>query len=238
MTALLLACAAPVGPVYLVGGGDVPPELLADFIDQSGGLVVMVPTAHGSTNRRRAEFEDAGATVSWLHTTDADEADTRSFVEPLRETGGIWFEGGRQWRLVDAYSSTRFEDELHDAHARGAAIGGTSGGASILADVLMRGAVEGKQVVLDDDYDTGWAILPGTAVDQHIDTHGREDDLRSVVEERGVVGLGLDESTGVIVHDGEVRVVGTGVVRLWNSDDPELLTDGDRRDLSTAPMPR
>ncbi|NIP82024.1 MAG: peptidase S51, partial [Gemmatimonadetes bacterium] len=53
-------------------------------------------------------WREAGArNLTLLHTTDPEVADTDAFVEPLKTAGGVFFFGGRQWRLVDAYGGTR-----------------------------------------------------------------------------------------------------------------------------------
>ena len=62
-----------------------------------------------------------------LHTRDRAEADTEAFVAPLKTARGVWFGGGRQWRLVDAYMGTRTQREIEAVLARGGVIGGSVG---------------------------------------------------------------------------------------------------------------
>lgn len=40
-----------------------------------------------------------------LHTHDPRVADSDEFVQPLREANAVWFEGGRQWNIVDSYAN-------------------------------------------------------------------------------------------------------------------------------------
>ena len=63
-----------------------------------------------------------------LHTRDRAEADTEAFVAPLKTARGVWFGGGRQWRLVDAYMGTRTQREIEAVLARGGVIGGSRPG--------------------------------------------------------------------------------------------------------------
>lgn len=66
-----------------------------------------------------------------LHTNDPAVADTDEFIAPLKDAGGIFFGGGRQWRLVDAYAGTKSEGAFREVLERGGLIGGSSAGASI-----------------------------------------------------------------------------------------------------------
>ena len=76
--------------------------------------------------------------VTVLHTRDRAEADTETFVAPLKTARGVWFGGGRQWRLVDAYLGTRTQRELEAVLARDGVIGGSSSGATIQGSYLVR----------------------------------------------------------------------------------------------------
>ena len=134
-TLTLIALAAPgsrlpaqkVGPsrgtVMVVGGGALGPELYARFIAAAGGpdaLIIDVPTAGGDSVypadwRGTAGLKRAGArNVVVLHTIDRKLADSDSFVAPLKRAGGDWFEGGRQWHLVDSYAGTKTERGFHE----------------------------------------------------------------------------------------------------------------------------
>jgi cyanophycinase-like exopeptidase len=132
----------PHGTVMVVGGGAQGPELYAKFIEAAGGpdaLIIDVPTAGGDSTypadwRGTRGLKAAGArNVVVLHTVDRRIADTDAFVEPIGRAGGVWFEGGRQWHLVDSYAGTKTERAFHDVLARGGEVGGSAGGASILS---------------------------------------------------------------------------------------------------------
>ena len=48
-----------------------------------------------------------------LHTHDRRMADTEAFVQPLRTANAVWFNGGRQWNIVDSYMNTLTYKEFH-----------------------------------------------------------------------------------------------------------------------------
>ena len=100
----------PRGTVIVVGGGSMGPEIYQRFIAAAGGpnaLIVDVPTAggdsvYGQNAPGTRGWRQAGAkNVYVLHTKDRKLADSDSFAEILAKAGGVWFEGGLQYHLVD-----------------------------------------------------------------------------------------------------------------------------------------
>src|SRR3954471_22177342 len=100
------------GAVLVVGGGSLGPEVLGKFIELAGGpdaLIVDVPTAGGDSVypadwQGTRSLRAAGARhVVVLPQNYRRLAGTDSFTAVLSRAGGVWFEGGRQWHLVDSY---------------------------------------------------------------------------------------------------------------------------------------
>ncbi len=167
----------PNGSVVVVGGGVVGPEIVSRFIELAGGpnaLIIDVPTAGGDStypaNWRGANFlRAAGAkNVVVLHTRDRTIANGATFAGLLARAGGVWFEGGRQWHLVDSYAGTKTEQAFHDVLARGGVVGGSSAGASILSSYMLRGARSGNSIIMAPGYEQGFGFLRGVAIDQHV----------------------------------------------------------------------
>src|SRR5216117_4087185 len=210
------AVGPPKGAVLAAGGGNLGPELINRFVDLAGGPdapIVFIPTALDPQPPNLAEvniLRKAGVkNLTILHTTDRKVADSKSFVEPLRKARGVWFGGGRQWRLVDAYLNTRTLKELRAVLDRGGVIGGSSAGATILGSYLVRGARAGNQIMMAPGYERGFGFLRGVAIDQHLLTRKREKDLVGVIKAHPVLlGIGLDEGTAVIVRGDRFEVVG------------------------------
>ncbi len=227
-TIALAALAAPlaaqqVGPargaVVVVGGGAIGPDVYERFIALAGGpdaLIVDVPTAGGDSLypadwRGTAGLKAAGArNVVVLHTVHRAVADDSAFAAVLARAGGVWFEGGRQWHLVDSYAGTRTERGFHAVLARGGVVGGTSAGASILSSYLLRGARSGNAIVMDSTYDRGFGFLRNVAIDQHVVARGRLADLAdSLVPRRpDLLGISEDEGTAWIVQGDSAVIVG------------------------------
>jgi len=212
------------GTVLVVGGGSLGPEVLGKFIELAGGpdaVIIDVPTAGGDSVypadwQGTRPLKAAGAKhVVVLHTIDKKLADTDSFAAAIAKAGGVWFEGGRQWHLVDSYAGTKSEKAFHDVLARGGVVGGSSAGASILASYLLRGAREGNTIIMAPGYEEGFGLIKGVAIDQHMLTRNRQDDLEEVVAKHpDVLGIGLDESTAIVVRGQEFEVTGASKIAI------------------------
>ena len=133
----VVAGAPEVGPangsLVIVGGAMRSAEIYERFIELAGGPdahIVLVPTAGGAEEYdefwqgMNAWREHGARNLTLLHTIDPAEADTDAFVEPLKSAAGVFFFGGRQWRLVDAYGDTKAEEAFREVLERGGVIGG------------------------------------------------------------------------------------------------------------------
>ncbi len=239
----------PRGAVLVVGGGAMGPELWGTFIALAGGpdaLIVDVPTAGGDSTyppdwRGTRGLIEAGAKhVLVLHTIDRAVANSDSFVAPLRRAGGVWFEGGRQWHLVDAYAGTKTEQAFHDVLARGGVVGGSSAGASILASFLVRGARAGNTIMVAPRYQEGFGFLRGVGIDQHVVARERLPDLADSVMPRfpQLLGMSEDEGTAWLVEGDTATIIGRNKAFVYGGSDPTdpgkpflTLHPGDRYDL-------
>ncbi|MEP6729768.1 MAG: cyanophycinase [bacterium] len=236
--------------MIVVGGGSVGPEIVARFIELAGGpdaLIIDVPTAGGDStyaaNWRGTNFLKAGGArnVRVLHTTDKKVADSDQFAKLLAHAGGVWFEGGRQWHLVDSYAGTKTEHGFHDVLARGGVVGGSSAGASILSSYMLRGARSGNEIVMAPGYEEGFGFLRGVAIDQHVIARERLADLADSLMPRrpDLLGISEDEGTAWVIRGDVAEIVGRNKAFVYGGKDatdarkPFLtLYPGDRYDMS------
>jgi cyanophycinase len=237
------------GAVLVVGGGAMGPELWGKFVELAGGpdaVIVDVPTAGGDSTypadwRGTRGLKEAGARhVVVLHTIDRAVANSDSFAAPLRQAGGVWFEGGRQWHLVDSYAGTKTEQAFHEVLTRGGVVGGSSAGASILASFLVRGARAGNTIMVAPRYETGFGFLRGVGIDQHVVARERLADLADSVMPRfpELLGMSEDEGTAWLVQGDTATIMGRNKAFVYGGHDatdsgkPFLtLHPGDRYDL-------
>jgi cyanophycinase len=212
------------GALVIVGGGRVGADILTRFFDLAGGRdapLVVIPTANGAESyppdwSGLKMFKDFGVTnITVLHSTDRTVADSEAFVKPITTARAVWFPGGRQWRLADSYLHTRTQREVEKVLERGGVVGGSSAGASILASYMVRGARENNFIMMAPGYEEGFGLIKGVAVDQHMLTRNRQDDLEEVVAKHPeVLGIGIDESTAIIVRGQQFEITGASKVAI------------------------
>jgi cyanophycinase len=206
------------------------------FIELGGGAeegrFVIVPTAGGNYDRGGvprvyheervvAPWRDRGVQhVSMLHTHDPNVADREEFVAELMQATAVWFNGGRQWHIVDSYAVTRTYDEFHRVLERGGVIGGSSAGATIQGEYLVRGDTEGSEIVMTDEeeHELGFEFLRKSAIDPHINSRNRWEDIIPLIEERPhLLGIGLSEVTAIIVTGDVFEVVGESIIAVHDN---------------------
>jgi cyanophycinase len=212
------------GALVIVGGGKVGVDILGRMFELAGGKdapLVVIPTASGAAEYPAdwsglKMFKEFGAThVTLLHTRDRKVADSEAFVAPITTARIVWFVGGRQWRLVDSYLHTRTAREVEKVLERGGVVAGSSAGASIISSYMVRGAVENNFVMMAPGYEEGFGLMKGVAIDQHMLTRNRQDDLEEVVEKHPeLLGIGLDESTAIVVQGQQFEVIGASKVAI------------------------
>ena len=225
------------GTLVIVGGGSMAGTgIMERFIELGGGAeegrFVVVPTAGGNYDREGdlrvfdedqvlASWRERGVmNVSMLHTHDAKLADTEAFSADLAQATAVWFNGGRQWNIVDSYAGTRTYDRFHAVLERGGVIGGSSAGATIQGEYLVRGATEGSQIVMTDEenHQLGFEFLRKSAIDQHINARMRWDDIIPVIEQQPhLLGIGLSEGTAIIVTGDTFEVMGKWKVAVHDN---------------------
>ncbi|SMR60655.1 unnamed protein product [Zymoseptoria tritici ST99CH_1E4] len=226
-------CSAPfnttIGPanghLVIVGGNLQSDSVWEKIISLAGGPsapIVVIPTAGGEgtyndTYAPVTTFRRLGATnVTLLHTYDPAEADTDAFIAPLREAKGIYFGGGRQWRLVDAYAGTKSEAAFQSVLDRGGVISGSSAGASIQGSFLARGDTANNQVMIGD-HTVGFGYLRNAAIDQHVLVRNRHFDMFDILKKfPELLGIAIDEDTALIVQGNEAEVFGRTYALIYD----------------------
>ena len=212
------------GSLLLVGGG-VTPEIGRQFIALAGGVevpMVVIPTAGGTAEYSQQTpvsqlLRQLGAKqVEVVHTNDRELASSLDFVQPLVTAKGVFFEGGRQWRLVDAYQGTRTEQMFWQVLERGGVIGGSSAGATIQGSFLARGDTRHNQIMVGD-HQQGFGFLKNVTVDQHTLARNRHYDMFQILQERPeLLGLSIDEMTGIVVAGDQFEVIGESYVLVYD----------------------
>ncbi|HEY2824836.1 MAG TPA: cyanophycinase [Gemmatimonadales bacterium] len=237
------------GALVIVGGNLHDPALYAKFIELMGGpagSLLVIPTAGDVDTFSNAyaglkPWRDAGATnVAVLHTRNHDIANADTFVAHIRSAKGVFFEGGRQWKLADAYLNTKVQTELNALLQRGGVIGGSSAGATIQGSFMVRGDTKGNQIMVGD-HTVALGFLKNAAIDQHVLVRNRVYDLIPVIQAHPeMLGIGIDENTAIVVRGDSFDVYGESHVMIYDHHHTfgadgkfYFLSKGDRYNMAT-----
>ena len=232
---------APAGHLLIVGGGPLPPAVLARFVELAGGpgkaRIVLFPMASSDPDagvELSADFRKMGAQAERI-VLDHATADTAEAAARLDGVTGIWFGGGDQVLLTKALQGTKTETAIHARYRAGAVVGGTSAGAAVMTTPMLtgdenhpggerppaKGSNDAYMTIARENVVTaqGFSLLPGAIVDQHFVRRRRNNRLFSLVlEHPDLVGVGIDESTALEVEpDGTWRVLGASVAVVYDA---------------------
>jgi len=214
------------GTLLIIGGGasDIFYEKFMELVGSADAPIVVIPTAMTSNllteedlENFKISFEKRGfKNVTILHTRDREEANSKAFVEPIMNAKGVWFSGGRQWRHADSYLNTLTHKAFFDVLDRGGVIAGSSAGATIQGSYLARGDTKNNTIMMGD-HEEGLAFLSNVAIDQHLLARNRQFDMFEILKNRPeLLGIGLDEDTGIIVEGDQFTVYGRSYVAIYD----------------------
>lgn len=219
----------PVNGTIIAIGGHASDEIFLPLVkkeaERTGVKLVVIPTARGDEFfeddstfiKLKKRFAAYGfESVEIVHTRSQETANKKEFVIPLQEANAVWIMGGRQWRLADAYLNTLTHMELIALLQRGGVIAGTSAGATIMGSYMVRGDTGGNTIMMGD-HEESFGFLKNTAIDQHLLARNRHFDMFEVLREKpGLLGIGLDENTAIIVKNNQIEVAGESFVAIYD----------------------
>lgn len=218
----------PKGTLVIVGGGGMTPDIGKRFIDAGGGekgKFIALPISMPDPIRTQAEetfLKRLGAkditVVPYREQKDLEDPKT---IELFKNATGIWFGGGRQWNFMDAYEGTKLPALFREVLNRGGVIGGSSAGATIQGDYMVRGAPAGPNIMMCEGYERALGFLPGVGIDQHFSARNRFKDLTAFVTTYPqFLGIGIDEATAIVVTGSTAEILGRGKVHFYDRRKP------------------
>lgn len=227
------------GNLVIIGGGHRPDYLMLEFIKLAGGFdsqITILPAASYFPEQRgkevKKELEGLGCTnVNYICRRN-NEIDDEENLKKLEDTKGIFFTGGDQNKLAEFLLNTMVLEKIKEIYRHGGVIAGTSAGAAIMSKIM----IAGYDPDWDDSIETpfqagfrpnrarlseGFGFLHNVIIDQHFNTRKRTERLKDAIKKNpGMLGVGIDESTAIIVHsDNTFHVVGENTVTLFSLSD-------------------
>ena len=220
------------GALVLIGGACTPDgDALGAFIrlsgaDRGGPLVGLTTASHNPVRAAAAwrhDFETAGVTnIELPIVANRTAASDPAIASLVASAAGIFLGGGDQVHLIATLSGTLVGEAIRDAFVRGAVVCGTSAGAAALTETTMAGGEvdeDGNEVEMYIGPGLGLLCF-GTLIDTHFAQRRRLHRLFvAIAGYPQLLGLGIDEDTGLIVHGNVGEVVGKGGVTFVDGRD-------------------
>jgi cyanophycinase len=204
------------GPIIAVGGGGTTDAIVARTLALAGGKEASVAVLPQSSEAKDAGdssvkmWLDAGAKQAFK-VEFADRAKAKALLE---SASLIWMPGGDQNRFMKVIAGTGLDDVIRARHRAGIAVGGTSAGAAVLSQSMITGDADLQSLTAHKTAIAhGLGLLTDVIVDQHFLRRQRQNRLMSAVLERPrQLGVGIDEATAAIFHNGKIDVLGRSAV--------------------------
>lgn len=234
LAVFLSSCSPSQTKGYLVIVGSSRPEsIMKRFVQlaerRGRGKIVVFPMASSvpvETGPYEIEqLKAAGARHVEFHILTREQALDEENTGILDAADGIWFSGGDQSRLTDALANTPIHRRLHEIYKDGGVIGGSSAGAAVMSEIMITGEEKRQADEASYGFETieaanivtspGFGFIKAAIIDQHFVRRKRHNRLISLVAENPLLlGIGIDESTAIIVTpndtfevDGERNVI-------------------------------
>jgi cyanophycinase len=235
--------AEPRGALLLIGGHEdkehervILREVAERARRQAGPLVLItaateLPTEYAADYM--AVFADLGVdSVEQVDVRTRQDAHDAALVKRIGAATVIFFTGGDQLRIVSQIGGSPLLDCLRRRYQEGALIAGTSAGAAAMPQtMLIAGPSDASHEADALDMGPGLGLAPGIVTDTHFAQRGRIGRLMGAVARNpGILGIGIDEDTAVLVERGtETRVLGSGAVYVADGSDMSYTSLAERR---------
>ncbi len=214
------------------------PRVMRAFIERAGGPdanIVILPQASALTETGSIYVQqclELGARQAIaLEFRSREQANDPENLRLIESASGIFFTGGAQMRITQLLGGSKLESALLQAYQHGCVIAGTSAGASVLSKTMIAygksGPTPRERIV---QFAPGLGFTDKFTFDQHFRQRDRLGRLiYAVAAHPGILGIGIDEDTAVILEDEEnLTVCGTGAVTIV---DGRQISDSDAAEV-------
>jgi cyanophycinase len=224
------------GALFIIGGGSRPEAMVQRMIDESGideegyAIVLTMSGFDPDTSGYYGELQFRELGVENIASYDFGREDefTQESQKLLEEASLIYITGGSQSRFMNAVQNEpRIETSLRNAYENGALIAGTSAGAAVMSRIMITGDQVNYPEYTSTFYNLeknnmitaeGLGLIEGVIIDQHFVKRARNNRLiTAVIEFPDHTGIGIDESTAILVRDNRAEVVGVSQVLVYRN---------------------
>ena len=220
----------PKGKLFIIGGGNRSDALMTQLISISDlekkDFVVVLPMSSEEPDSAYIYFKEQFQKLTphpiIMMNFDKNTANNKTLTDSLQKAKLIFISGGDQTRFMNVVHNTPIYTAIHKAYQNGSTIAGTSAGAAVMSKKMITGNQKLEKEysgtfdnIRYDNLETteGLGLITNAIIDQHFLKRSRYNRLISaMVEFPNLTGIGIDESTAIIIHNNEIEVAGESEV--------------------------
>jgi cyanophycinase len=214
------------GKLFIIGGGSRPSAMIDRIISESGidktgyGIILPMSSSEPDTSAYYAKKQFLIKNIANVHALHFIKGEKFSSdkIDSLKNASMIYISGGDQNRFMEVVQNTEIEKAIHKAYNSGSLIAGTSAGAAVMSKMMITGT-ELKNPEYSSTFrnlqsenieiKSGLGLIDNVIIDQHFVKRSRYNRLLSaVIEHPETTGIGIDESTAILVQGNNAEIVG------------------------------
>ncbi len=211
------------GALIIIGGAEDKKNsriILKEIAKRTENGTLVIVTAASSIAEeiwleyKKIFYELGVKKIEHLFILQSEDAHKFENILLLQDAVTIFFTGGDQLRITSKLGGTPVLDCIYEVYEAGGTIAGTSAGASMMGETMLIGGGNTETHKVGN-----WMMAPGLGlvenmvIDQHFAQRGRIGRLLGAVAlNPGVLGIGIDEDTAIIIEDSHFRVMGRNAV--------------------------
>ena len=220
----------PKGKLFIIGGGNRSDQLMQHVVDlaqfKKTDYIVVLPMSSEEPDSAyiyfRDQFQKLAPNPIVMLNFDKTTVQNPKLNDSLQKAKLIFISGGDQTRFMNVVANTPVYNSIHKAFQNGSIIAGTSAGAAVMSEKMITGNQKLEKEysgtfdnIRFDNLETtpGLGLVTTAIIDQHFLRRSRYNRLISaMVEFPHLTGIGIDESTAIIVDGNTISVVGESEV--------------------------
>jgi cyanophycinase len=220
----------PKGKLFIIGGGDRSDNLMKQVLSvaelSKKDYIVVLPMSSEEPDSSFIFFKTQMVKLTSnpivMLNFNKETAQNKVLADSLQKAKLIFISGGDQVRFMNVVQNTPIKTAIQKAYENGSTISGTSAGAAVMSEKMITGNQKLQKEysgtfdnIRYDNLETseGLGLLKTAIIDQHFLKRNRYNRLLSaLVEFPALTGIGIDESTAIIVRNNQIEVAGESEV--------------------------
>lgn len=246
-------CIAQSKGYLVIVGGVQTKEIVAEFVKLAGGenaRIIVIPNAGSNpvywSEVQVKEFSELGAKSDYLLFT-RETADNDSNLKKMDWANAVFFLGGDQSDLTRDMLGTKLLQKVYDIYNNGGVVGGSSAGAAVMSEVMITGnellnkdSTSAFISIQKGNIETakGFGFIKSAIIDQHFLKRKRHNRLITLMcEHPNLLGIAIDESTGIVVNPDETfEVIGNNQVLVYDPTEAKNIRTDKNGNLGITEM--